>query len=123
MQDALNEKLADHRTEKGHQNVAKKFLEIKGDIFFAVGQRMKFAVLELKRNGFAVGNVHSFESPTDAGKKLQEIVQEGDLILVKGSQGIRMEKVVEEIMAEPQKAGELLCRQNKEWKDKLFKPV
>jgi len=27
-----------------------------------------------------------------------------------------MEKTVEEIMAEPQKAGELLCRQNKEWK-------
>jgi hypothetical protein len=32
-----------------------------------------------------------------------------------------MEKVVEEVMAEPQKAGELLCRQNEEWKNIPFR--
>lgn len=110
-------------TEKSHRGVGKKFLEIKGDIFFAVGPRMKFAVSELEKSGFKKENIFSFDNPMDAGKKLQEIMKEGDLILVKGSQGTRMEKVVEEIMADPQKAGELLCRQNKEWKDKAFKPV
>ena len=110
-------------TERGHQNIAKKFLEIKGDIFVSVGQRMKFAVSELKSNGFSNENIYTFESPIDAGKKLQDLIKDGDLILVKGSQGLRMEKTVEEIMAEPQKAGELLCRQNKEWKNKPFKQV
>jgi UDP-N-acetylmuramoyl-tripeptide--D-alanyl-D-alanine ligase len=110
-------------TEKSHRQIARKFLEIKGDIFFAVGQRMKFAVSELEQRGFKKDNIFSFDNPMDAGKKLQEIAEEGDLILVKGSQGIRMEKVVEEIMAEPQKAAELLCRQNKEWKEKPFRPV
>jgi len=110
-------------TEKSHRNVGEKFMEIKGDIFFAVGTRMKFAVSLLERRGFKKENIFSFDNPMDAAKKLQEIMKEGDLILVKGSQGIRMEKVVEEIMAEPQKAEELLCRQNKEWKEKPLKPV
>ncbi|HEX7586218.1 MAG TPA: cyanophycin synthetase, partial [Patescibacteria group bacterium] len=110
-------------TEKSHRNVAREFLKIKGDIFFTVGPRMKFAVAELVQRGFKKENIFSFDNPTDAGKKLQEIMKEGDIILVKGSQGTRMEKVVEEIMAEPQKAAELLCRQSKDWKTKPFKSV
>jgi hypothetical protein len=31
-----------------------------------------------------------------------------------------MEKIVEKIMARPDKAAELLCRQGKEWKKKPF---
>ena len=110
-------------TERSHQSVAKKFLEIKGDIFLAVGERMKFAVAELEKNKVNPQNIFSFTSPMEAGRKLQEILKERDIILVKGSQGMRMEKVVEEIMAEPQKDRELLCRQNKEWKEKPFRIV
>jgi UDP-N-acetylmuramoyl-tripeptide--D-alanyl-D-alanine ligase len=107
-------------TEKSHRAVARKFLEIKGEIFFAVGQRMQFAVEELLKNYFPKENIYSFNNPIEAGKKLKAIIQADDLILVKGSQGLRMEKVVEEIMAEAQKAEELLCRQNEEWKSKQF---
>jgi hypothetical protein len=46
---------------------------------------------------------------------VQERLAENDLILVKGSQGVRMEKTVKEIMAEPLRAGELLVRQD--WAD------
>lgn len=110
-------------TESGHKNVGNKFLEIKGDIFFAVGNRMKFAVEELEKNNFPGKNIYVFSDPDSAGRKLQEVMQKGDLILVKGSQSMRMEKVVEEIMAKPQKADELLCRQNKEWKKIPFREV
>jgi len=110
-------------TEKGHRNIGRKFLEIKGDVFLAVGERMKFAVEELKKHNFSEENIFSFDNPEAAGKKLQEIIKEGDLVLIKGSQGIRMEKAVEEIMAEPQKAEAILCRQSPEWKAKPFKPV
>ncbi len=44
------------------------------------------------------------------------MIEKGDIILVKGSQSMRMEKVVEEIMARPDKAGELLVRQEESWK-------
>ena len=110
-------------TENGHRAVARKFLKIKGDIFFAVGHRMKFAEQELIKNGFNEENIYVFSNPLEAGKKLKEIIQADDLILVKGSQGLRMEKVVEEVMDQPQKAQELLCRQNKEWKAIPFHEV
>mgnify|MGYP003888912767 CR=1 FL=1 len=111
------------KTEEGHQAVARKFLETKAHLFFAVGRRMQIAVSELHQQGFNKNLFYYFKDPISAGKKLQEIIQEGDLILIKGSQGMRMEKIVEEIMAEPQKAKELLCRQNKEWKEKEFKEI
>jgi UDP-N-acetylmuramoyl-tripeptide--D-alanyl-D-alanine ligase len=104
-------------TEEGHEKIAKKFLEIKGDIFLAVGTRMQFAVSELIKNNFNESNIFSFRNSLEAGKKLQEILQEGDLVLIKGSQGARMEKVVEEVMAQPEKANQLLCRQDSKWKN------
>jgi UDP-N-acetylmuramoyl-tripeptide--D-alanyl-D-alanine ligase len=106
---------------KAHRAVGKKILESRIDIFFGVGEGMKAAVMELKKNGFPEKNIFQFDDPITAGIKLQEIMQEGDLVLIKGSQGLRMEKVVEEVMAEPQKAGELLCRQNEEWKNIPFR--
>ena len=42
----------------------------------------------------------------------------GDVLLVKGSQSIRAERFVEELMAEPEKAEELLVRQDPVWKRK-----
>ena len=60
--------------------------------------------------------VQKFDDAVSAGRALDPLIKEGDLILVKGSQAMRMEKVVEEIMAEPQKAGELLVRQEGYWK-------
>jgi len=103
-------------TEEGHVKIAQRFLEIKGDIFIAVGTRMQFAVSELMKNNFNESNIFSCSNSIEAGKKLQEIIDDGDLVLIKGSQGARMEKVVEEVMAEPTKASELLCRQEAKWK-------
>ncbi len=109
-------------TEKEHRQVAKKFLEIEGDIFLAVGNRMRFATDELRKHKFS-GEIYEFSNPLDAGRKLQEILRSGDVVLVKGSQGMRMEKVVEEVMAEPQRAKELLCRQNTEWKNTPWREI
>ena len=63
-------------------------------------------------------NILEFDDSRVAGKYLESIIGEGDIVLVKGSQGIRMERTVEEIMAEPQRAAELLARQEEEWKAK-----
>ncbi|MBI2030338.1 UDP-N-acetylmuramoyl-tripeptide--D-alanyl-D-alanine ligase [Candidatus Kaiserbacteria bacterium] len=53
-----------------------------------------------------------------AGKELEPELQEGDIVLIKGSQSMRMEKTVLEIKAEPEKASELLVRQDPEWLDR-----
>lgn len=103
-------------TEEGHKKVAQEFLNMKGDIFFAVGQRMKMGAFSVFSQEENQEKIFFFSDVFSAGKKLQEIIRPGDLILVKGSQGMRMEKVVEEVMAEPLKASKILCRQEAAWK-------
>ncbi|HPN96572.1 MAG TPA: UDP-N-acetylmuramoyl-tripeptide--D-alanyl-D-alanine ligase [Candidatus Moranbacteria bacterium] len=110
-------------TEEGHREIARKFLEIKGDMLIAVGRRMKYAVDELTKHNTDEKRIIVFDDPMSAGRKLQEVMEEGDIILVKGSQGMRMEKVVEEVMSEPNRAAEYLCRQDKKWKNKPWREV
>ena len=93
------------------------------DLLFTVGPKARFIADEAMVRGIEKNarvlkqtEVSSFDDSIEAGKKLDGIIKPGDLILVKGSQSIRTERVVEEIMAEPQKAKDLLCRQEETWK-------
>jgi len=43
------------------------------------------------------------------------VIQEGDLILIKGSQGVRMEKITKLLLKFPETAGEVLVRQDASW--------
>ena len=90
------------------------------DILITVGPGGKL-IADSAGNQFSKENILNFKTSLEAGKKAQEIIQEGDLILVKGSQGMRMEKVVEEIMAEPERKKELLARQSEKWLNKKQK--
>lgn len=68
-----------------------------------------------KANGLKKENVHSFKNTAELIPKVKDLVENKDLILVKGSQSTRMEKVVAVIMAEPERAKELLVRQYGRW--------
>jgi UDP-N-acetylmuramoyl-tripeptide--D-alanyl-D-alanine ligase len=107
-------------TEKGHRTVGKAAADAGCSIFIAVGDRMKYAADELLKIGFAESNIFKFDSPIDAGEKISQIIQKGDTVLVKGSQGIRMEKVTEEIVANYDEVCHLMCRQSSDWKKKPF---
>lgn len=98
-----------------HRKVGKAVNDLGADFFFAVGPRMKFAAEEARVNGFNPKNIFEFSTSEETKSKVQEIIKEGDLVLVKGSQSMRMEKVTEEIMAHPENKNELLVRQEKEW--------
>jgi len=65
--------------------------------------------------GMEEKNIFQFEDARTAGKLVESLLKPGDLVFVKGSQSIRMERIVEEIMAEPEKKEELLVRQDAEW--------
>ena len=60
--------------------------------------------------------VLQYENSAKAGEELQAMLTEHDCVLVKGSQSIRTEKVVERLMLEPEKAQELLVRQEAQWR-------
>lgn len=86
------------------------------DLLLAVGPRAKYIVEGALDSDMSEKNIVEFDDSRLAGKYLEGIIGDGDVILIKGSQGIRMERAVEEIMAEPERASELLVRQDEEWK-------
>ncbi len=62
--------------------------------------------------------VMQFDNSCAAAGELQSFVREGDVILVKGSQSIRTERIVEALLADPSDVSKLV-RQEKKWKEKL----
>ncbi len=107
-----------------HRVVGERLANREDVIFVAVGKKMKIAVEEFEkvRRKSGVGvfesdnkKVYWFKNSIEAGRAVQKLMQQNDLILIKGSQGVRMERVVVEIMAEPNKKEKLVVRQNKDW--------
>jgi len=92
---------------EAHKRIGKKAAEI-ADLIFVVGPRAKFIAEEAIKQGFPENKIFQFMVSGDAALKVQEEIKENDVVLVKGSRAMKMEKVVKEIMAEPEKAGELL---------------
>ncbi len=95
------------KTESGHRTVGKKAAEI-ADLIFTVGSRARFIADEAKQNGFSKDKIFEFSKAEDAGLPLQQEMQKADIILIKGSRSMRMEKIIKEIMSEPEKADKLL---------------
>jgi UDP-N-acetylmuramoyl-tripeptide--D-alanyl-D-alanine ligase len=91
--------------------------EVKGAAteLITVGMRAKFIGEAAK---VRKGHWRHFDDSIEAGKFVQEIIKAGDVILVKGSQSMRMERVVEEVMAAPEHKATLLVRQSAEWRGK-----
>lgn len=103
-------------TVKAHESIGNQAASV-ADLLITVGLRGKF-IAYAAENQMSKENIHSFPTSEQAKIHVQEMIREGDLVLVKGSQGVRMEKIVEEIMAEPKKKSELLVRQDKKWLNK-----
>ncbi len=88
------------------------------DILCTVGVRAKFFMEGAIKAGFKKRSIYTFEISGRAADELPKIIKPGDLLLIKGSQGMRMEKIVEKLMAEPEKKKELLCRQDDGWENR-----
>lgn len=100
---------------ESHRQVA-EMLKGKADMVVCVGIRARKICEELLNLGFNESNILSFDTSEEAGKHLQNLLSPGDLVLVKGSQAMRMERVVEEIMRWPNDKEKVLVRQEEEWK-------
>ncbi len=102
-----------HYTQTAHQEVGQEVARYGIDYLITVGERSRDIALAAQEYGMNPDRIFSFDNSIEAGNFLQDRIQEGDLILIKGSAAIAMEKIVKKIMAEPERAGELLVRQEK----------
>ncbi len=85
------------------------------DILVTVGVRAESMREAALQSGMEEGSVFSFASSSDASTVLLEMVRQGDVVLIKGSQGVRMERITETLLEDERDAA-LLTRQDREWK-------
>ena len=100
-----------------HRKVGREVVGI-ADKLVTVGQRSRATADEAVKNGMLAENVHSFDTSVEAGDYLKSIIKQGDIVLIKGSQSVRMERATKILLREPEKADRLLVRQEKEWLEK-----
>ena len=105
-------------SEEGHREVGRYAAKSGANKLITVGERSRDIARSAEEAGMARDNIFEYTDVAEAGRFIQQRIEQGDLILVKGSQGMRLEKIVKEIMAEPLRAKELLVRQEEEWEDK-----
>jgi len=83
---------------EAHETLGKKAAKI-FDVVVTVGPRAKLLSSAARNSGMHPKNIHSFDTAEEAEFKIQDFVKEGDLILVKGSRAMRLEKLVEALRA------------------------
>ncbi|MBI2482594.1 UDP-N-acetylmuramoyl-tripeptide--D-alanyl-D-alanine ligase [Candidatus Uhrbacteria bacterium] len=105
-------------TDAEHARVGEQVAELRPDYFVVVGEAMRIAAARAQESGLPKDRVLTFRTAAEAGRYVQDLLTPGDVVLVKGSQGVRMERVVVELMAEPLRKAELVCRQDSAWEQR-----
>ncbi len=89
------------------------------DRLIVVGLRARGSADGALKSGISQKFVTQFDGSREAGKQLKLDLKEGDIVLIKGSQAMRMERAVEEVMLHPELKESLLIRQDPEWQKKV----
>lgn len=88
------------------------------DLLATVGVRARAFAEGALIAGMSEKNIRQYDDARRAGKELETVLAPGDIVLIKGSQSVRMERTVLEIMAHPERRNTLLVRQEKEWEER-----
>lgn len=97
-----------NQTEDIHREVGHYFAEKGINKLITVGERSHDVALAAREAGVEEDKIFSFPFVEEAGRFIQDRLEENDIVLISGSKAIAMEKIVKELMAEPLKAEQLL---------------
>ncbi|HMO77801.1 MAG TPA: UDP-N-acetylmuramoyl-tripeptide--D-alanyl-D-alanine ligase [Candidatus Paceibacterota bacterium] len=101
-------------SSREHERVG-ELVAVTADVLITLGVRARKIAEAALSSGMSEKMIMQYEDVAKAGKELQVFLEPGDVVLVKASQGIRAEKVIEEVMQEPELAPTLLVRQDSGW--------
>jgi UDP-N-acetylmuramoyl-tripeptide--D-alanyl-D-alanine ligase len=85
-------------TIEAHEAIGKLAAQ-SANVLVTVGPRAKFISETARTSGMKKNAVISFDTAEEARKPIQDLIKQGDLILIKASHAIDLAKVVEEIRA------------------------
>ncbi len=78
---------------QGHRKVGIRAAEV-ADVLVTVGQLAEIIAQAASDSGFRKEHIHSFTDNEKAIEFLKQYLAENDVVLVKGSRGMRMDKIV-----------------------------
>jgi UDP-N-acetylmuramoyl-tripeptide--D-alanyl-D-alanine ligase len=83
-----------------HEEIGRQLVKNKIDFFIAVGEAMQFALRSAKKAGMKEQQLKSAANSEDAVLQLKPFMEfnKGDLVLVKGSRGMKMERIVQTLL-------------------------
>ena len=82
-------------SKTAHKSVGEMAAENKIDYLFAYGENAKYYVQSAKDNGLV--NAFLFDNKEDLSEKLAETASRGDVVIFKGSRGMRLEDVINSV--------------------------
>jgi len=85
--------------DKAHKDVGKFAFESGVDILITVGENGRNIAKGALESGMSPEKVHECENNGEIVKLLESFITNGDVILVKGSRGMKMEEIVEQLTA------------------------
>jgi UDP-N-acetylmuramoyl-tripeptide--D-alanyl-D-alanine ligase len=85
--------------EQGHRKVGIRAAEV-ANILITVGDRALIIADSAAEYGLDQSKIHSFPESAAAVEFLDEFLNKDDVVLVKGSRGMRMDKIVAELEVE-----------------------
>lgn len=101
-------------TEEAHKKIGKIIPDI-CHVLVTSGKKGALFADGARQAGMKEEDIKIFESSSLAAEFMRGYIKEGDIVLVKGSQGARMERVVEAIISEEKNDRTNLVRQDIEW--------
>lgn len=78
---------------QGHRKVGIRAAEV-SEVLVTVGKRAEVIARAALENGLGADKIHSFSESTEAIDFLKGFLTENDMVLVKGSRGMQMDKIV-----------------------------
>lgn len=79
--------------EQGHRKVGIRAAEV-ADVLVTVGELGQLIARAAGESGMKAENIHSFLNSSEVSEFLKDFLTEKDVVLVKGSRGMRMDKIV-----------------------------
>jgi len=85
------------KEQQYHLQAGKQVVGYGWDVLVTVGPLSVHMAEGARKAGMAKNQIHSFQDSDETAAAIWRLVQEGDLILVKGSRGIQTEKIVDRL--------------------------
>ncbi len=104
-------------SEQFHKQIGELVADLNPDKFFVVGELAKHMLDGSVEAGFDESKITWFKNSHIAKDIIRDQIEPESIILVKGSQGVRMERISKELLLDPMSATNVLPRQYGAWLD------